>query len=304
MTIKKIVKEGLLMSSSVDIEYPSLADALYQAHNLDEARKLYVEMLRSTGNIFHAQYAAKLEQSRRMLSADNLKQLENDFIEFKEHIKSWTKDSKIQVSLFRRQKDFLGLNSKIRLYLAQGKNLSKINDLLGFRIVLKTDCPDSEETIKQCYSVLNETISFFALKMGCMLIEAEPRSGNEISKEEAKELGIVIPTKNLILDGFENNVKDYVAHPKTNGYQSLHFLVSTPTDLIFEVQVRSTHMDILAEYGSGEHDKYKASKYESTDLGDIDFSQINMPGFMALSSGELYDKIGLQTSVDPFNILY
>ncbi len=302
------------MSSGVDIEYPSLAEALYQSHDLEEARQKYVNMLRSTGNIYLSQYAAKLERSRRMLSDPNLKQLEHDFIEFKRHIKEWSQESGIQVSLFRRQKDFLGLNSKIRLYLAQGKNLSKINDLLGFRIVLKTAYPDTQETINQCYEVLNETISFFALKMGCMLIEAEPRSGSEIPKEKAEELGLVIPTQNLILAGFENNVKDYIAHPKEKGYQSLHFLVSTPTDLIFEVQIRSSYMDILAEYGSAEHTGYKTSKYTSTNLGDIDFFKINMPGFKALSIEDpytpekkvtvLYDRIGLQTSVDPFNVLY
>lgn len=302
------------MSSGVNIEYPPLAEALYQSHDLEEARQKYVNMLQETGNIFHSQYAAKLERSRRMLSDSNLKQLEHDFVQFKNHIKEWSQKTGIQVSLLRRQKDFLGLNSKIRLYLSQGKNLSKINDLLGFRIVLKTDYPDTEETVQQCYDVLNETISFFALEMGCMLIEAEPRSGSEISKEKAEELGLVIPTKNLILNGFENNVKDYIAHPKSKGYQSLHFLVSTPTDLIFEVQIRSSYMDILAEYGSAKHSGHKDEKYSSTNLGDIDFFKINMPGFKALSIEDpnnesqkitvLYDKIGLQTAVDPFNVLY
>jgi hypothetical protein len=63
-------------------------------------------------------------------------------------------------------------------------------------------------------------------------------------------------------------------------------------------------MDVLAEYGSSEHKQYKSQKYKSTHLGDIDWTKIDMPGFKALPDGKIYDRIGLQQSIDPFNLLY
>lgn len=294
-----------MSSNGVDITYPPLSKALYLAHDLDEAQQLYVSMLRRTGNIIHSQYAAKLEQARRMLSVSNLKQLEDDFVAFKEHMSVWSQETGIQMLLYRRQKDFLGLNAKIRLYLAEDKHLSQIHDLLGFRIVLRTEYPDTEETVRQCYEALNEVIHFFALSRSCMFLESEPRNGGIISEEEAKKLGIIIPQKTFVIPGFENNVKDYIRFPKSNGYQSLHLLIQTPGELTFEVQVRTTFMDAWSEFSeSCRHKQYKLEKYKNSDLGVIDFSKINMPGFKVLPSGELYDSIGLQTSIDPFNVLH
>jgi guanosine-3',5'-bis(diphosphate) 3'-pyrophosphohydrolase len=44
-------------------------------------------------------------------------------------------------------------------------------------------------------------------------------------------------------------IKDYIAVPKTNGYQSLHTTVITPTEQIIEFQVRSRAMHQYAEGG-------------------------------------------------------
>ena len=292
------------MSSAIlDIKYPEISKALYEASSVDEARIIYTDMLRNSGNIIHTQYAAKLEQDRKMLSVPNLNQLEKDFFGFKDHMRKWSRKTGIPVILQRRQKSFLGLNSKIRLYLSTGKNLSMIHDILGFRVILKTPYPESYLSILQCYDVLNETITFFSQKKA-MFIEAEPRSGIEISVEKTKDYGIIIPDKNnLILSGFENNVKDYILHPKENGYQSLHLFVATQNGIIFEVQIRTISMDLMAEKGCALHSLHKKKKYETTNLGNIDFSKIHMPGFIELPTGEIYDKIGLQKSIDPFNVL-
>jgi GTP pyrophosphokinase len=64
----------------------------------------------------------------------------------------------------------------------------------------------------------------------------------------------------VIHDGWtpvQERIKDYIAQPKSNGYQSLHTTVFGPGRQLYEVQIRTRAMHRTADFGIAAHWRYK-----------------------------------------------
>jgi guanosine-3',5'-bis(diphosphate) 3'-pyrophosphohydrolase len=67
----------------------------------------------------------------------------------------------------------------------------------------------------------------------------------------------VLDAVHSVYDYLEGRYRDYVVRPKPNMYQSLHTTVKTPAGYLLEVQIRTSEMHMVAEYGIAAHWLYK-----------------------------------------------
>lgn len=143
-------------------------------------------------------------------------------------------------------------NFRIKKKKEQQKYIKQTKDILLEQCQQRyIDC-EIDGRYKHIYSIykkmknkkkkFNEIYDVFALRVIC----------NEIH-ECYQILGII----HSLWKPFSLRIKDYIAQPKPNGYQSLHTTVFANGGLAMEFQIRTLEMHETAEYGLAAHWKYK-----------------------------------------------
>ncbi len=100
---------------------------------------------------------------------------------------------------------------------------------------------------------LSEIYDFFAVRI---IFEVYP------GMDEKKQCWDIYSAITDIYKLRPDRIRDWVSHPKSNGYQALHLTVMGPDGRWIEIQIRSRRMDDIAEKGFAAHWKYKANKVE------------------------------------------
>ena len=79
----------------------------------------------------------------------------------------------------------------------------------------------------------------------------------EKREEEINECFNIYVAISKIYKSHPDRLRDWISHPKANGYQALHVTLMSKQGRWIEVQIRSDRMDEIAEQGFAAHWKYK-----------------------------------------------
>ncbi len=161
--------------------------------------------------------------------------------------------NKLSMSEEQRQKLFKDFTTPIRAAL----------DSLGIQYEIKA-------RVKSPYSIWNKMqnkhVSFDEIYdiLAVRIIFTPKERANEIN--ECFNIYVAI---SRIYKSHPDRLRDWLNHPKANGYQALHVTLMSKQGKWIEVQIRSDRMDEIAEQGFAAHWKYKDGNNGHEDDGEL-----------------------------------
>jgi (p)ppGpp synthase/HD superfamily hydrolase len=123
-----------------------------------------------------------------------------------------------------------------------------------------------KKMVRHRYSHVLQVPDALALRI---VLSAKKLSNDEPDEvTRARERALCYYAQKLCMDRWRPSsnprFKDYIDHPKANGYQSLHYTAQNEEDWTLEIQVRTGQMHQIAEFGLASHWEYKAHQSPSS----------------------------------------
>ena len=127
-----------------------------------------------------------------------------------------------------------------------------------------------KERVKTPYSIWskmqNKHVSFEEIyDILAVRIIFKPR----VREEEINECFNIYVAISKIYKSHPDRLRDWLSHPKANGYQALHVTLMSKQGRWIEVQIRSDRMDEVAEQGFAAHWKYKEGEEYTEDENEL-----------------------------------
>lgn len=145
------------------------------------------------------------------------------------------------------------------LFKAFTDPIRKALDAMGVKYIIKA-------RVKSPYSIWmkmqNKHVTFDEIYdiLAVRIIYTPDKRENEIN--ECFQIYVAL---NKLYKSHPDRIRDWVNHPKANGYQALHVTLMSKQGRWIEVQIRSDRMDEIAEQGFAAHWKYKEGGGEYTE---------------------------------------
>ena len=176
---------------------------------------------------------------------------------------------------FEHPEEYSSIQQKLSMTQAQRHELfdqftQPIEDALknmGIKYEIK-------ERVKTPYSIWNKMqhkhVTFEEIyDILAVRIIFTPRS----REEEVNECFNIYVAISRIYKSHPDRLRDWLNHPKANGYQALHVTLMSKQGLWIEVQIRSNRMDEIAEQGLAAHWKYKDGDGEEYTEDEVELNE-------------------------------
>ena len=312
-TVRSIVEGETKVSKLPKLAFSDYADE--QAENL---RQMFVAMT-DDYRIIIVKLADRLHNMRTLRHMKPEKQIKisretlDIFAPLAHRMGIWQFKSELEDTAFMYlyPQEYKRLNRRLRTHQKKFQDaLDKSQVLLNERLMRDPTLMEqaAEVTVsgrtKEIYSLwhkmetkgernLDNILDVVALRV---IIKPKQHNGEQENLDTDSGVWLCYHVLGLVqhLDGFQpvpTRVKDYISFPKPNGYQSLHTALILNGQKI-EVQIRTSMMHQVAEYGMASHWAYKANNRRQDN-----FDHFNTPWLSSIKEWE-NEKMNARDFVD------
>jgi GTP pyrophosphokinase len=151
----------------------------------------------------------------------------------------------------------------------RAESINKITERVQTRLANMNPVPEIEGRIKAVYSLYRK---FFLT--GMSLDEIYDVYAIRVITETTADCYNILGEIHDLFTPLPGRFKDFIANPKSNGYQSLHTTVLGREKQPFEVQIRTREMHNTARFGIAAHWRYKLGDAAAKTQGESRFDTI------------------------------